>query len=119
MHAEDVRARRHVGWRRQQIDGNLPLRVFEAELARFVVRQRPRDALEPAAPQRDVQAETRGPANHLLPDAAETEQTERPAVETLRLRIGLLVPAARSQLADVVRDTPIERQDQRKGELRD
>jgi hypothetical protein len=73
---------------------------------------------EPAAPDEDRHAERLGAARHFLADAAEAEQTQRAAVQTLRLRVLLLVPLSRAQFRDVIRNTPVEREHEAEGQLR-
>ena len=60
---------------------------------------------EPPAPDHHRHAERAGTPRDLLPDAAESEQTERPAEQTARLRELLLVPFARAQLGRRCRTT--------------
>ena len=72
---------------------------------------------EASGPDDEVAAERLGAARQLLGDVAEPEQPERRAVQAARLRVLLLVPAAGPQVGDVVRDPPVEREDQAEREL--
>ena len=64
-----------------------------------------------------LHAERLRAARELLGDVAEPEQPERRAVDAARLRVLLLVPTAGAQVGDVVRDPPVEREDQPEREL--
>ena len=58
----------------------------------------------------DPEAERRRPLRHGEPDLAEPDDAERLPVQTVRLRVPLLVPRARPQVGHVVRDPPVDRQ---------
>ena len=85
MQAENVSARRNVAGCRRQLDRHLPGRGLDAELPRFLLRHRPALTVEPAAPENDRHAEAGCTPDHLLSDAADAEQAQRPAVQPLRL----------------------------------
>ena len=84
MDAEDVGLRRHVARGRRESNVDLPYCVFDTEIPRFVLGQRPTFPVEPPAPHHHVQPEARGAPNHRLRDAAGAEQAERLAEEALR-----------------------------------
>src|SRR5262249_8919296 len=111
--------RSDVAGRRRQRHLNLPQRVLEAELACLLISDRPVLPVETPAPEHDVHAESGGPPDHLLTDAADAQQAERQTVESTGLRVLLLVPLPGAQLRHVVGDAPVERENQREGQLRD
>ena len=119
MHAEDVGAPRRVTGRGNQLDRDLALGAFDAELARVLLRQRTVLPVETPAPDDDVHPEPGGAADHLAADRPDPEQRQGRAVEPARLRVLLLVPDAGPQVRSVLRDTPIDRQHQRERQLGD
>ena len=97
-------------------------RDLDPRPGRVGLETEPREVLgevvgEPARPDHEVASEGLGTARQLLGDAAEAEQPERRAVQPARLRVLLLVPASGPQVGDVVRDPPVEREDQAEREL--
>ena len=95
-------------------------RGAEADEQRHVNREaRPVHLHAHLAPDRQVHAEGLRAPRHLLADIPEAEQAERATVQAARLRVLLLVPLARAQIGDVVRDTAVEREDEAEGELGD
>ena len=66
-----------------------------------------------------MEAEGLGPPGELLGDRPEAEQAERPPLEPARLPELRLVPVARPELGDVVRDPAVEREDEPERELGD
>ena len=62
-------------------DGARSIRIgaaaLDAELPRLLLGQRPVLAVEPPAPQHDVEAEGGGAADHFAADVAGAEQAER------------------------------------------
>src|SRR6185436_6601434 len=74
--------------------------------------------LKPAAPDDDSHPESLGTTRHFPADVAVAENAKRPSEQSAPLRVLLLVPLSRSQIGDVLRDAPIEREDQRERQLR-
>ena len=113
MHAEDVGPLGDLGGRRRDHDGLARPRAVETEPRQVGVGV----VLEASSPDDEVAAERLGAARQLLGDVPEPEQPEGRAVQAAGLRVLLLVPAAGPQVRDVVRDPPVEREDQAEREL--